>query len=463
MRYFVLALLLSLFLACEKDPVSIPIGNGQTKKIAYTFSLAPLSNGNNSPIQLNYAYIMLSDYFGNVINDTIKLYGPPPQTFNRSYELESDKHWELYVRVVDINDSVVYRKWDESLYIQANTTTTQTIELLPQYSFLNVVISPLPYPLDSCELIVDNKIICDTSFDLSYWDSLRFFYPYLSASEYGETHSITINLYGDYFGTYQKLYTHTGPIVVYPCIDWVYNTDLEWVGPSAANGTAFLKMKMGNFGTVTVRGTPTRKFKSTILWNTLSSTYSYIGPSAEKHGSPMFIDAVFGKGLKTPTGNDGLIFRNVLPVDEGTIQFWWIPDTSEPDNHPMLIGNANLSEFGIGKNVNPGYKGFTFQFGTNYMQITYPYEMKAGDRIFIGCTWKRNLDSIDLGMHVVINDTLYLKDHSQQIGYVQDQTDRDIRVGSVKGYLSPIKSYGVIDNLKIFNWVKEDFSDRSVE
>jgi hypothetical protein len=472
--FFSLLLSLCLFIFCshKSSPISGNIENEVTEKAftEFVFALeAPGGTGNseNSPIQLDHMYIDYMCYCDfPVPSDTIKLSGPPPQTITHAREFDTTFYGEINVRVFDINDSLVYTIWEQSF----RRENVNNLVLHPNISSFDISIYPIPHYVNRCELWLDNKLFKDTLIDPLISDELSITYDYLKASFDGITHTLSINLFGIYNGTQQLLYNHSGSFIAISGKDWDYNADVAWVGPPESSRNSVLQVKMGNPGKITITAKPIKEANHIIFWNKLESTQNPDGDPGEVLGSPLFVDAVFGKGLRTPTGHDGLIFRNVIQPNQGTIQFWWVVDSSEPiDIHPVLINNAGTFSFRISKNTGER-RGFSFQLGNNHVMITNPYLMKQSDRIFIGCTWKKSLDLLELSMHVFINDTLNLTGHKQSDIYENtEQTDpytfEDIIVGSNNNdtYYPAVKSYGIIDNLKVFKQVKKDFPDRYTE
>jgi uncharacterized protein (TIGR02145 family)/uncharacterized repeat protein (TIGR02543 family) len=207
-----------------------------------------------------------------------------------------------------------------------------------------------------------------------------------------------------------------------------------------------------------------------ILWNSLGSQSevlnSIIGQPGEIMGSPSFVPAISGYGMQTNDNNDGVIFKNILPLDSGTIEFWWVPSIDETTISNISHGNLVTTPdylFWIKKNCNTGSEGFAFQYGGIDCEVRNSYLFKKNDRIFIACSWKKQDAAVEYGINVFINNLITIQKHWVYSGDLIQQSGKDLIVGSSKGYPIDVSnssdiSHGAIDELKIYNYVKTDFS-----
>lgn len=212
-----------------------------------------------------------------------------------------------------------------------------------------------------------------------------------------------------------------------------------------------------------------------VYWNRLGSPEeirnSEVGPDGSIVGEPIFLDVMFGGGARTTVASGPLGSRiDLFPdgllqnADQGTIEFWFCPNFGSSDGNIRHTLNSSADPDGLG--IATYWRGWEhlhrselkFQ-GETVIQVDVPgsqIPFSAGDVIHHAVVW--DLNGIDGS-----SDTIQVFWNGEKVGSAQ-QTWAPGRwlcrhLVGLTGY-----DHGSwIDNFKVWNYAKTDFSDRFQE
>ena len=224
---------------------------------------------------------------------------------------------------------------------------------------------------------------------------------------------------------------------------------------------------------------PTQELEGLILWNKLGSTditNSNYGPNGVIIGAPTFSAAKFKEGILSQADGNGAVFRNAIGFTEAefTIEYWFNTPFFNVTNG--LAADSSL-HFNISwwDSVGGGWGGVT---------TVYNYGGGYGPGIWIGGineffntgTWLANtlhhaafvfnvagIDSTANTFRYYLDGDLVASSNTVYTPAVTSNA----RIG-VGGYMIGAEQLGeysntIIDNIKVYNYAKTDFSDRFIE
>ncbi len=187
-----------------------------------------------------------------------------------------------------------------------------------------------------------------------------------------------------------------------------------------------------------------------ILWNKLGSDTevikSKIGVNGVRFGGD-FKPGKFGNGFLSKQTNEYVLFKNAIPLEEGTIECWVKPywdGTTNGTTRYGVFGDSQGSHFYLYWSQKPN-NCWIFRAGN--VEIGFPGSSshKSNDNVHLAMAWSKKV----------------------LIGYVngkevvRTQADInlnpvDLEIGRLGGQL--LTFYGVIDNLKIYDHIKTNFN-----
>jgi len=227
-----------------------------------------------------------------------------------------------------------------------------------------------------------------------------------------------------------------------------------------------------------------------VFWNKLGSideiTNSDAGPAVEIFGTPIFESAQFDNGVYFETETEYLrTTSDILPLQKGCVEFWWRPHYDYNNQSKYYncrfwgssIGVPGPSPYG---KIRPGgfynYENssfaiqilFTDNSGSNYVLKHAPAKpFYANDLVHIAYVW-------DVDTRIEGQYSLAMYQDGELIGAWNDDIKPDIPLTCETPYLricnfdgntttgwDGVK--GSMDNFKIYNYAKTDFSDRFYE
>jgi hypothetical protein len=261
-----------------------------------------------------------------------------------------------------------------------------------------------------------------------------------------------------------------------------------------------------------------RKPKGLIFWNKLGSIdeilNSEVGPGIQltsykvkdweqakivegKFGNGLFVNHDIKEGWKNDGGNFFAIDNQStgLDLEKGCIEFWFIfKYDCSTHNHAYFLSSADIltDHFNLStKTSNIGMYavwngwdygsygkrymfGFSNSYGYNERLVTENYsvapggdhEFKTDQLVHFGYVWdKEGIDGTSETLRLYIDGVLIIAqaakltktDNMQKFMYIGSRPNRD----RWDHHYNAVK--GVIDNLKIWNYAKTDFSDRFKE
>ncbi len=227
-----------------------------------------------------------------------------------------------------------------------------------------------------------------------------------------------------------------------------------------------------------------------ILWNKLGSDFeianSEVGPNLVKNGSPSYDPSKYGNGAHSPNdeADNFTCDSSFLPKDKGCVEFWWKPSFNWDSSDGM-----NLSFFFNVEDRGPTVPDDTVELSCIYMadeNLFYfvyaskkagepsctalmqiiPTPFNAGDIMHLAFVWDINKSiegqySLALYQNGVLigSDTNSLKP--------QPNWASNIIIAGIGDNYTNINRWegckGPMDNLKVWNYPKTDFSDRCSE
>ena len=200
------------------------------------------------------------------------------------------------------------------------------------------------------------------------------------------------------------------------------------------------------------------------LWNNLqnNSGKSIIGSNGVIYGTPFFNICRFNRGMYTINNTDYIIYiTTILQNSAGCVEFWFKPNFGP--------GSADGARFFI-SNKEAYQTGFAF-----YLQIVGANTYWAYDYGGIEVSLIKNDYAVDELIHIGLvwdaakgidgSKSLSLRRNNIEIGNSTNNLGtivEDICLG--KDYTNNfMAANAVIDNIKIWNYAKTDFSDRFKE
>lgn len=210
------------------------------------------------------------------------------------------------------------------------------------------------------------------------------------------------------------------------------------------------------------------------LWSKLEDagdvTAPQIGIGGAEVGSPTYVAAKFNNGILSDADSEGCTFptaANSINLDKGTIEFWG------KVNFPPADGSYHfLFDFVLADGTHGGVRlwfdknkdDFEVQIrqggATRVIATTEGLSWNSGDLLHFGVVWDR--EGNDIGDSKTV--ALYVngvEEASSTTTWDTDTVGSDLYIGilATGSYHSDV----VIDNIKIYDTCKIDFSDRDTE
>ena len=204
-----------------------------------------------------------------------------------------------------------------------------------------------------------------------------------------------------------------------------------------------------------------------IFWNKLGSQEeiesSEIGPDMIMINSPDFEQGVFNNGMNPYSGGFARFTPPEPDLEEGCLEFWIKPNYNTPSTQTRFFIDFNEEQT---NNTNWGTKGISFyhHFNNNlscalfldhYGDLctinTQCPDFSTGDKIHLAVTWKTGR-----ALEIYYNGDLLAQ--SSELLTESTLPWAEFNVGTSWDENRPFE--GVIDNLKMWNYAKTDFSDR---
>lgn len=207
-----------------------------------------------------------------------------------------------------------------------------------------------------------------------------------------------------------------------------------------------------------------------ILWNKLGSRseieMSEIGISGKIKGSPSYITAVHGKGTVVDTGV--LIwFEDIFDEirERGTIEFWVYYNATLPSFVDRYFTGAPVESTSVfrAETFNATRGIITIYFNGAMLDISQyiPRSITVQDRIHYAFCWDIN--------GFLNNQTIQIYMDGEKVWSTTSAitpiagVNKNLFLGCEPGNEPAREIDNTIDNLKIYNFAKTDFSDRFVE
>lgn len=210
-----------------------------------------------------------------------------------------------------------------------------------------------------------------------------------------------------------------------------------------------------------------------VYWSKLENDNDIIkpeiGPEGTVVGSPTYVDAKFKKGMYV---NDfegyRIVTTGLYTTNLGCIEFWYVPMYASYDN----VSHGIFGEAGSGAPVgdyifmmkdsdNQLYSAI-FRGPWHYSSGACP-SWSAGDKVHIALVWDSNGFIIDETIYyqaVFVNNVFLAGDTDSTFTY-NWMSPSGLKIGYMDNN-SPAAD-GIIDNLKIYDYAKTDFSDKDIE
>ncbi len=206
-----------------------------------------------------------------------------------------------------------------------------------------------------------------------------------------------------------------------------------------------------------------------VLWNKLGSisevTTSSFGTNMSIVGTPTYAAGVFGNGVRVTANNHLEIPSSCLLSNKGTVEMWVTPDVGFSSAQRFLFEVVNNVGASIGTYF---YYDSSFSAGQKFCFVASPNNCygpeagvtNAGVAVHVAAVW--DFSGIGGGPNTIriytngvaaisVSPTTpmtFKPNGTMRLGVSWDNT---------RAYL------GVIDNLKIWNYAKTNFSDRFTE
>ena len=197
-----------------------------------------------------------------------------------------------------------------------------------------------------------------------------------------------------------------------------------------------------------------------ILWNKLEDDtgVSEFGTNLIKTGSPTFSAAKYGLGQDDPANVANFMYipRNVYEITEGTIEFWITFNQT---------GTVGTNRGIFGDRTNDGLFDIFDAAGTLILRITganisVPVAglIVSGSTVHFGITWDEVTDN-----RIWYIDGVSVGSNNSAPVTLSDGVGAGFIIGGKTDLTTNGSIDSVIDNIKVFNYAKTDFSDRHVE
>lgn len=214
-----------------------------------------------------------------------------------------------------------------------------------------------------------------------------------------------------------------------------------------------------------------------ILWNKLGSVMevsnSAIGSDGSLLGTPSFPAAQHGNGLYNSSIDTRAVFPETVldGLREGCVEFWIKADVSRnllPSGSYYLDSYDSTKNSGIQVLITAGGTqviGYILQQNNNTITVTdvsNKVNWNAGDKIHIACVFDADgINGTGNTFALYINGTLV----NATPGVIQNNQVRSglVYVNNHRVGRNDLSSKDTIDNLKVWNYAKTDFSDRFTE
>ncbi|MBN1578554.1 MAG: hypothetical protein JW913_18470 [Chitinispirillaceae bacterium] len=494
---------LTLILSCSNDhqshnPVAANGESGVLKVSVNIGRVGALSKKSKAAdIEMTDLYVVFSADGYDSIFDTIPLGGGSDgRTEEEIYPAMAARYknkiieWTLRVEARDQNDNPTH--WGDTVFsIRPKDTTDVTLTVEARYSMLKANFIPIRDSVTRCVLDIDNgDHIVDSSFEKQslVGNTVTLSYDYLTASTDGEPHTIKLDVFGELWGIDTMLYTGTTDITVLSGEEGNYKVPLAYKGPKTLHGAADMVVTLGTVGTVSMDGILIPD--GLVLWNKLGSQdeveNSEVGPDGFIYGTGTnFVTGQFGNGFTSGSANSGPNFGLWETINpdynlRGTVEFWWKPardyneGNSAPDQlfvsgiwqDPWILPFQLMYRWREGTE---GMGGFEFQTSSHYLRSGKVVPFNTDDWVHVAFVWDMDglPDHSDAFYGVYVNESYYqLYDALDPSGTINYPMDKPIGAYFSMGYYDADgnnQCQGVIDNIKIYNYAKTDFSDRFIE
>jgi len=204
------------------------------------------------------------------------------------------------------------------------------------------------------------------------------------------------------------------------------------------------------------------------LWSKLEDpgdvTSPQIGTGGAEVGTPSYLPARFGNGIYGQASK-GCTFptaANSISGSKGTLEFWIRPQFNSPGAAPTyrdIIYCVSTAQIRVWWQIDGGgrFKA-SFSNGSRYVEAT-GISFSAGDLLHIGVTWDETGTDIGGGKTIAIYVD-NVEEDSIILTWTAGAIATDMRVGYRDGsYYSDM----IVDNIKYYDVVKTDFSDKDNE
>jgi len=188
------------------------------------------------------------------------------------------------------------------------------------------------------------------------------------------------------------------------------------------------------------------------LWNKLESGTSEVGVDGSVTGGT-FVPAKYNNGFQIDAISEYIDFSIVPDEDYGAIELWFMPSFSSTDTTNRYIVDRSDVTTRVGFRWD-STSMFIVQHGGVTVSAN-PVSFLAGDLLHLAVVW--DVDGIEGSA-----DTLRFYYNGILLGsttsVLSSLAQTDIRVGTDQA--NALYANGVIDNLKMYDYAKTDFSDR---
>ena len=225
-----------------------------------------------------------------------------------------------------------------------------------------------------------------------------------------------------------------------------------------------------------------------ILWNKLGSTTevqnSEVGPDFDYiNGVKGYGPVQHGNGVEANYANACGVHRtnavNMGPMNAGTIEYWYLSNSEEPDREAMYFPSINTKDFSqyvsIGLYWDAGYNGgygllMSWNDGVNWGKIqtgvvgegNITFSTSTPTHLSFVWDWNGIEGTADT-MRVYRDGVLLINGQDIVSNWINSKTNYCIwGIGDYRPGWATAPN-GKIDNLKIYNYAKTDFSDRFIE
>lgn len=211
--------------------------------------------------------------------------------------------------------------------------------------------------------------------------------------------------------------------------------------------------------------------KNILLWNKLESDVvvadSEIGPDGTVTGSPTYAAAKFNNGIEVNANGEYAVFSgfDIINLRAGAFDLWIKPNFASTSTTQRFILDFNVAGGG-GKN---SYHRLLWTTGSQFQLVAsngtfspfISHTFSSGDLVHIGCTWDENgIGGGANNLEIRINNgspsgasgTLFNTPIPDPLSF---------RLGNKQTNDTPWD--GIIDNIKVWNFIKTEFSNKDTE